>query len=772
MKISKRFNTILFKLSASFVAIIIFSVLLTGVFASMSFRIYSNSQIISKNEIILNDTCEFIDKDILTKADELYLRFVLQGSENNAFSKMVQKDEINDYREMNNMKKLLADQQVINSEWMSDMAIYFANSDVVISSSGILYQKGEPHSRRPKWIDSMIDGESGFSYYPTNDYVSGFYEGKSRVCMIIRSYPANVSSGDKKSYIMFGIKESAISKILQKTNGKSQGNVLLIVDDYGNVISASEDFDKYSKLQSEGYWSDFNIEVAQTENDGNIGTFTRKIDGVKYVFSYRDIDKYNWKIVNIVPEKVLFKGTRNILLITVLICLIAMALAFCISGFFARSIYNPFKSILNSAMRTLGKQSGGENDEYGIINDAISQMEDYNNTISQNRNLIKYNFVNGIINNRFRDGQQLDSVLRLCEKDFKGNTYTAVLFTANRSFLDELTVENRRFVMFKLVEVIESFSNDNATYFAAEKDEYSVIAVAAFNHDGKGCALKDAHYVNDYMFSNYYIPFFAIVGDFSAKAADIHIAGKKINDSLEYRMFIKGMSVALCEDILNRRQSDAVISDNYISSLKDALNNLDEQECKQIISNMIALMVEGPYSAAHCNSKILEMVTVISKYLYEHNIHTKNEEIRDFEKIFYASEDINEIEEWMHNIIDECMEYMSSRKEDPVKCLVQIVKDYIGTNYKEEISLTGVAQKVHVSSSYLSKIFKEETGVNFNNYVTNVRMDKAAELLLASDMSVDEIAKEIGYNTGHYFIKKFKQIYGTTPKNYRMEHIE
>ena len=86
MKINNRFNTILFKLSASFVVIIAFSVLLTGVFASISFRIYSNSQIMSANEIILNDTCEFIDKDILTKADELYLRFVLQGSENNLFS--------------------------------------------------------------------------------------------------------------------------------------------------------------------------------------------------------------------------------------------------------------------------------------------------------------------------------------------------------------------------------------------------------------------------------------------------------------------------------------------------------------------------------------------------------------------------------------------------------------------------------------------------------------------------------------------------------------
>ena len=771
MKISKRFNTILFKLSASFVAIIIFSVLLTGVFASMSFRIYSNSQIISKNEIILNDTCEFIDKDILTKADELYLRFVLQENENSEFSQMVNKDEITDYRLMNDMKQLLSQQQVHNSEWMSNMAVYFPNSDLFISSTGILYQKGEEKSNRPVWIEKMVQGDKGFYYYPTTVYDAGLYAGSERICMLIRPYPMSAVPGQETAYIVFGVGEDAISKILEKNMGNEQDNVLLIVDGDGNVISASSGIEKYEEMKAAAYWKQLEDEFKGNVPGETPGFFTKRISGTKYVFSYQNIDKYNWKIINIVPEKILFKGTRQILLITVMICLVAMLLAFFISGFFTRRIYNPVKSILNSALRAVDKSSSHDADEYGIINSAISQMEDYNNTIEQNRILIKYNFVHGIINGKFDNEQEIKSVLKLCEKGFEGTNYTALMFTANRNLLGELTVENRRFIMFKMIEIIEGLSDENVTYFAAEKDEYSVIAVAAYKMDGNNTVIKDAHYVNDYMFSNYYIPFYAVTGEFVSDATKLELSGKSINEAMEYRMFMSGMNVIVSRDVLKRQSSREIIPDSYLTELKDALNNTDIEKCTAIINNLVEQMTKGSYSAAHCNTRILETISVISGYLHRHNIHTGDGRIVSFENVFYASEDIYEIEKWMIKVIEEALEVMSAKKEDPAKCIVQIVKEYIEENISTDLSLNFVAQKVHMSSSYLSKVFKDETGVNFNNYVTGARMEKAADMLLNSDMSVEGIASELGYNTPHYFIKKFRQQYGTTPKNYRLEHI-
>lgn len=771
MRFEKRFNTILFKLSASYVAIIVFSVILIGTFAGMVFKSHSNKQIISTNEIILGDMSEFIDKDILTKADEVYLRLVVENSENSLFSKLIQKDEIKDYREMNNMKKQLEELQILNSEWMADVAVYFSKSDVVIGSRGILYQKGEPEDRRPAWINGKIECQNGFAYYPTSDYASEIYERRERICMLVRTYPVRTSLNNETAYVMFGVKESAISEILQKTDGKTENNVLLIVDEYGNVISASEDFDKYSKMQNDGYWKDFDSEGNNPDNRDNIKILTREMDGTKYVFSYCNIDKYNWKIVSLVPEKTLFKGTRYILFITVFICILAIALGIFISNFFARSIYKPFKRILNSALRTLNRQPESALNEYDVINDAIGQMEDYNTTIEQNRLLIKYNLVHGLINHKVNSDEELDGMLRLCDSDFDGNKYAALLFVANRAYMDGLTLENRRFVIFKMIEVVQSMSNGNVTYFAAEKDSYSVIVIAACHDDEHNTIVKDADYINDYMFSNYYTSFFAVVGIFVDNAVSLKDSWQNINKAMEYRMFMFGRNIIFSEEMLRREESNATLGEEYFSALSGALNSGDIEKCKKTIHDIVQEMAEGDYSAAHCNTKVLEMVSVISGYLREHNIHTKDSTRSKFENILYVAEDIYEIEDMINSIVQEAFCDMETRRDNSLQQIVEKVKDYIEQNLTENLTLAEVAKQVHISSSYLSKVFKDETGTNFNEYVTRARMKKAVDLLVNTDINVEAIAQAVGYNTVHYFIKKFKHTYGTTPKNYRMEKL-
>ena len=107
MRIFKRFNTILFKLSASYVLITLISVLLTGIFANLGFQYYFNKQIINSNKIVLSDMQDFIDKDVFTKVEQIYLALVAENMENGLFNEMLQKNTAMNYDEMNNMKKLL-----------------------------------------------------------------------------------------------------------------------------------------------------------------------------------------------------------------------------------------------------------------------------------------------------------------------------------------------------------------------------------------------------------------------------------------------------------------------------------------------------------------------------------------------------------------------------------------------------------------------------------------------------------------------------------------
>jgi len=88
----------------------------------------------------------------------------------------------------------------------------------------------------------------------------------------------------------------------------------------------------------------------------------------------------------------------------------------------------------------------------------------------------------------------------------------------------------------------------------------------------------------------------------------------------------------------------------------------------------------------------------------------------------------------------------------------------------EDLSLEILGEVAHLHPAYLSKTFKEETGKNLSAYITDVKMEKAAELLSGTDRWVHEIMESVGYQKSQYFSKIFKEKYGVTPNEYRRTH--
>jgi two-component system response regulator YesN len=98
--------------------------------------------------------------------------------------------------------------------------------------------------------------------------------------------------------------------------------------------------------------------------------------------------------------------------------------------------------------------------------------------------------------------------------------------------------------------------------------------------------------------------------------------------------------------------------------------------------------------------------------------------------------------------------------------LMKQVKEYINTSYMDDISLESTADNVYLNSTYLSRLFKKQTGVNFSDYLFEVRMANAVRLLKKNKYSVKEIAAMVGYGNYKYFAGLFKNYTGYTPKNY------
>lgn len=116
---------------------------------------------------------------------------------------------------------------------------------------------------------------------------------------------------------------------------------------------------------------------------------------------------------------------------------------------------------------------------------------------------------------------------------------------------------------------------------------------------------------------------------------------------------------------------------------------------------------------------------------------------------------------------------VNSNKKDFLqdkKDVVAYVKNYINENIENDLSLEILGEIVHLHPSYLSKIFKEVSDMNLSNYVTDVKIQRAAELLRRGDMKVQDVMRQLGYQKSQHFSKLFKKRYGITPKEYRAFH--
>lgn len=101
------------------------------------------------------------------------------------------------------------------------------------------------------------------------------------------------------------------------------------------------------------------------------------------------------------------------------------------------------------------------------------------------------------------------------------------------------------------------------------------------------------------------------------------------------------------------------------------------------------------------------------------------------------------------------------------KGAIREIQLYIRQHYSENITLNFLAEQFFLHPNYLSRLFKEKTGKNFVEYLTEVRMEKVKELLKTSDCKIVEICAMAGYDNPRYFSKVFKQYTGMTPKEYR-----
>jgi two-component system response regulator YesN len=211
------------------------------------------------------------------------------------------------------------------------------------------------------------------------------------------------------------------------------------------------------------------------------------------------------------------------------------------------------------------------------------------------------------------------------------------------------------------------------------------------------------------------------------------------------------------------------ILNNLERSLRNCLEVGDHQQVSVIFNDFSALFKKFQFDPLEVVKLLIEVYVRLqssypefSKSLIElyglEDSYPKNLESFDTYD-FLVQENIKLYTEVIKKIVE-----IRNRKD---KRLVKEIKDYINENYHEPISLNMIAENIYLSPSYISDLFKKQTGENITDYLAKVRIEKAKILLKDLQIKGYEIGEMVGYKDPAYFSKVFKKVVGVSPNEYR-----
>lgn len=245
----------------------------------------------------------------------------------------------------------------------------------------------------------------------------------------------------------------------------------------------------------------------------------------------------------------------------------------------------------------------------------------------------------------------------------------------------------------------------------------------------------------------------------------IHVSYEEALKCLRYE---NSQSVVHIKEIRNKQ----IVQYDYITLENKLIENV--KYGKQEALDDFTSLLEGvrPLRNEDRKNKIVEIL-LLSCHAARNN-GSNESEFLNYSQYFEELSTIQceKYEEWAHKKFQYILKSVRVGKNGRKSVIINAALEYIHQHYNEDISLMDVSRYVNVSPQHFSKIFKDETQLNFVEWVAKLRIDKAKEYMNTSDMTIKEICYIVGYQDPNYFSRIFKKYVGISPSEYVKGELE
>lgn len=667
-----------------------------------------------------------------------------------------------------------------SNAFMDNIFVYFRDSEIIVGADGkytldIFYNHVYRYSNMfQEDFRYKLNTVNSYTYVP----VEKVYDFSSYRELITYLVPIPITNNRYNTTLMITIDASTINKTLLNVIGSYEGAVYAF-NAKGDIISIVEN--KSINIDSD--------EVLQflTEEDSPIIN-DKIIHGQKHIILSTKSDKTGWGYVAILPwDQVLLKvndiRVRAVWLISILI-LIGVILAY----YFSYKNYYPIRSIIDFLWE-FGDESPDNNDlnlhkqfknDFDVIGDILSQLVDKNTymekRITSQLPVVRADFLISLLKGEYTDEDSIRNMAEFVQLNIPLiGPFCVVIF--NIDDYDEFEFENSKPTQsayrFAIANVAEELSQNIGKGYAVEMEDDKIALLIDFGDKERqhNAGLIDlGQKVINFFCESFPFTLTIGVGGIYDLLIDIPKSFIESNLAIDYKI-IKGKNTVISyNEIDAHKQNRDFYPAKNRDSILTCLNKGDFEGINQVLGTTIENLIKSHADIDIAKCVYFEIINTAMKALTEL-------EPKDYSEILLHNKILSDMLrcETLDEVCDQTMGFyktvcdniQAKQKLEDVN-FRDIVIQYIKEHYCDNnLTLTIIAEEFGVTPSYLSRFFKEHIRCNFVEYLHQLRLKKAKQLLLNTDANIHDISVECGYSGSHGLIRAFKRYENITPGRFR-----
>lgn len=567
------------------------------------------------------------------------------------------------------------------------------------------------------------------------------------------------------------VKGTIIFSYIKKFSSFDNNSVYIVInlnyDNFWKSLSSDSDGLKYFIFNDE-YSIIYEDDFYQNEIDKNILEKIVDEKDINFEISHYKDNLYFWKSISsknkwtfVLTQKSedLFQAAYILRKFNILSLIIILGISFILAYFFSGYLYKPIRELTKKINQVTQIDTINSKNEYQLIEKVVAYLFSKNIKLNNDYEYVlpyfKQHSINDVLSGDF-DLDNFKQVLELLDVNFEfSKHYLVLLELENQTYNNEIKRQLEE--SLDLINMKKIISNIN------EKRILIIINTMININEIYGLISQ----MHD-KFNQNNIKLTISLSDTFEDLESIQENYDKVQKQLEYKFFV-GKNKVLSHMVPQQIDKNIFYDKSLEKQLLNYLKKQNEEEACSSLRKLTEGLKGSLKNIDYIKYVYFQVCLNIIEQMTNFGFSLKDVEITNRE-IFAGINEANTLDE-MYNFIDEiirkCIRLFSKLNVMQNDTIINKVKEYINNNYSEDLSLERIAEYVYLSPGYLSTLFKVETGITVFDYLTNLRMEKAKEFLLTTNIKIQDIAIKVGYNSSQSFIRYFKKYYNITPNQFR-----